>query len=471
MKLPNSLLRFVALVAAGILVAAGFGRLSPHTVNDTPSYLEYPFDSLRNAMLSIRTPGYPIFLRLVDSTVGLTFVPLIQVLLHVLATWALGEELVRRGMRGAAAFTAATCTLVGCTFLDHVHTVSTDAPAASLGVLTAVFLMRAVGMGRSRDWVACCLFAMVCIFFRPAYLFLVPWLACAGWMLSRLETRQSRPETDRRTASSQQRKLRRKGWMASGVLLLVLVGWMGLRKAMVGEFALVPFGHQNLSAVLVQTVRPETLKKLSGEGGELAKRVADDLQANGFELPEADGQLRATLKIERQWGRINYGVILPAARALEEVNDSSDAIWRVRVHQRIGAMNRAILATSPEGYLRWCLLAIRRAVWGTAANLAMHPIFLTGILAGGAYFVWQLIVGRRPHPIVFEAAWCSFAVVGLTYFVFNVGFVMLTSPPIGRFADAAAIFLPGLLASLLVARQPQRSGEALWMTRPEGGSE
>ena len=46
----------------------------------------------------------------------------------------------------------------------------------------------------------------------------------------------------------------------------------------------------------------------------------------------------------------------------------------------------------------------------------------------------------------------SLAIVAITYLAMKLGFVILTSPPIGRFADAAAIFLPAWLAAVFVKR-------------------
>ena len=130
---PNGgLIRWILFALLGVALAAVSGRLSVHTVNDTPSYVNYPLDSLTDALLSIRTPAYPIALSIIDATVGLSWVPLLHVLLHATASWILAEALIGRGMSLRSATAAAGCVLVGCTAADHISTVSTDAPAASL---------------------------------------------------------------------------------------------------------------------------------------------------------------------------------------------------------------------------------------------------------------------------------------------------------------------------------------------------
>ena len=85
MKSNGGLIRWILFALLGVALAAVSGRLAVHTVNDTPSYVNYPLDSLTDALLSIRTPAYPIALSIVDATVGLSWVPLLHVLLHATA--------------------------------------------------------------------------------------------------------------------------------------------------------------------------------------------------------------------------------------------------------------------------------------------------------------------------------------------------------------------------------------------------
>lgn len=444
-KANDALIRLIALIFIGCALAAVTGRLSVHTVNDTASYINYPFDSLSDALLSTRTPGYPAFLAIATATIGLSVVPLLQVLLHATASWFLGEELLRRSMPIGAAMTAAFCLLVGCTATDHINTISTDAPAASLGVITSAFLMRTCRTGSLRDALFCAAFALLTIFVRPAYLFLIPWIATAGWLLVR---RQNLSKTDTSADHAQPWT----GLKISFAISLVVLAWMGTRKAVVSDFGIVPFGHQNLSAVLVQLVPTDTLRELPRPAAELGTMVADDLERQGFELPQKNGGGIPTLTLESQWGRINYGVIWPIARDAFADQDSLDVVpTPVLIHNRIGALNFAILRAAPDRYVRWLLLATRRAVWGTLANIAMHPVFLAMILVGCLRLVWRASHNTALGPINVPGGWGSYALVAVSYAVFSIGFVILSSPPIGRFADAGAIFIPGLIATLFVS--------------------
>lgn len=435
MKRYESAIRWCFFVVLGVVLAAASGRLGPHLVNDSPSYLEYPLGNLSQMLMSIRTPGYPVLLALVKATLGLSAMPFVQVVLHATAAWALGEELQGRSMPMRKAMVAALCVLVGCTAMDNISTISTDASGASFGVLTAVLMMRASRKDAIGSWVACGLLGLLAIAIRPAYLFLLPWMTIAGWML----VKHDGGSHWHRTA----------GLRVSLAVLLLLIGWMSLRKSIVNDFALVPFGHQNLSAILVQTVPLETLRSLTGDGGELSVRVAESLQQECYESPEQGGGL-ATLTIERQWDSINYKVILPIARELELRRPESKDGLNVRVHRRVAAMNHQILAASKRGYARWLLLAMRRAAWGVTANLVMHPIFL-GTIVISIVWLWVRCVSGKPlSPLVIPNGWSALAIVAITYAAMKIGFVILTSPPLGRFADAGAIFLPGLVACLFV---------------------
>jgi hypothetical protein len=444
MKSSGGIIRLIVFCVLGVTLAAVTGRLSVHTVNDTPSYLNYPLGSLSDAMLSIRTPGYPIFLKLVTTAFGISMVPLLQVLIHAVASWSLGEELLHRGMPIRPALINTFCVMVGCTAADHVSTVSTDAPAASLGVLVATSLMRAYRTRSRTDAILCSILATLTIFVRPAYLFLIPWIAFAGWLLARQQESKA-------TAHSESTSLRLLGLKISCGVAVVVLGWMLFRQRVVSDFGIAPFGHQNLSAILVQTVPPKSLRDLPGQPGELGRRVADEMQKQAFQLPTVANQPIPTLTLESQWGQINYGVIWPIAKALDRQQGEPDALApEIRVHRRIGAMNRAILSREPGGYFRWLLLAIRRAVWGTVANIAMHPIFLVMILAGMTGLVSRACRAGNIGPFAVPNEWAAFAIIGISYAIFSIGFIILSSPPIGRFADAGAIFLPGLVASFFV---------------------
>ncbi|MCC9601858.1 hypothetical protein LOC67_14955 [Stieleria sp. JC731] len=456
--MPNraAIVRLIAYFGLAMVWAAMTGRLQVHLVNDSPSYINYPFDSLAESLLSIRPPVYPLFLKVVSLSVGLAAVPFLQLVLHTLASAFLGDELIARGLSVKSSMSVAITVLLGCTFNDNINTISTDAPAASMAVLVVAFLLRTYRSGTTSSAVGCIAAAILCIFARPAYLFLIPWIAVAGWLLHR---------------GDRERDLKLPSHRFRGGLISICVGaavlcWMLTRLVFVNDFAILPFGHQNLSAVLAQLVTPDDMRSLSAEAeprtAELLAEIASDLESRDFVLPTSELKTIPTLTLETQWGQINYGVIWPAAKRVQASIpvESTDVDARIQTHRLIGNFNRVILRSSPISYLKWIALAGRRAVWGSMANVAMHPLFLIGIVGVCGWLIWIAASGQSVGQFVISDGWYGFAMIAISYFAFKVGFIILTSPPIGRFADAAAILLPGLATSFMFARTPTRPTEA-----------
>lgn len=422
---------YLPLFVVGALVIAFFsGRLNPHYVPDSVSYLEYPFGSIGGIGDSIRTPGYPLWLWLVKHTIGLAMVPAAQVIVHSIAAWAIFRELRRWGMSTASAFLVGLTIGIGCTATDHVATVSSDALAASVGVLAVACLLR---------WVRRCdscwsvvLLAVIAIMLRPAYLFLIPWLFIATLLLRKLVGSDWKPAFWQ-------------GLQLAGLVLIPLVGWMFFRFATAGDFGMLPFGHQNLGGVLVQLVTDEELESLPGASGELGKAVVEHKQRFAAESGFAAGEFGATMTIDNRWDDMTYQVVIPAAKSVA-INQKNTT-----VHQTIATMNKSIIKQYPMRYLKWLVKAARRGAWAIAADIVMHPVFLLGI---GCMVL--LIIGRAvdggftAESIADSIALRALTIVAFTYLLTKVGFVVLTSPAIGRFSDAAAIFLPGWIAAMFL---------------------
>jgi hypothetical protein len=454
----------VLLVLAGMLalVAAATGRLQPNIVADTPSYVDYPWHSFDAALRSIRTPGYPAMLRLSGAWGGNQAMPWMHVLLHAVASWALWRELVRWSVGFWPSFAAAIAVGLGCTFMDHVATVATDAPAASLGVLAAVAMMRWHRKGQRWSgavWVAG--LSVLAIALRPAYLALAPWTFLCGAML-----RFSPAQTGKPVAAW--------SWIAMpGLITAAVIAWMTLRLVVVSDFGVLPFGHQNLAGITVQLVSDDELRSIEGPSNELASQIIVQRQRridDGFRF--VDGDPGATMTLEGRWNDMIYQVVVPAAKALH----GDDTIAN---HNAIQELNAEIVRRYPLRYVRWLLLATRRAAWAIAADIVMHPIFLSVIALAVAWESQRLWRGVHGHASAVaeqtsttemgtteigttemgttemgttEMGTAMLFLVGGSYAVVQVAFVILTSPPLGRFADAAAIFIPAWIACKLVQR-------------------
>jgi hypothetical protein len=271
--------------------------------------------------------------------------------------------------------------------------------------------------------------ATLAIFLRPAYVFLIPWLLIAGVML--------------RVVLGTRWSLAIKSSLALSVLAAVpVLAWMVLRWIVVSEFALLPFGHQNLAAVLVQLVSDEELRGIDGDASDMAIAVVEEKRSfassgGGF----APGPPGATMTIDARWDDMTYHVVVPASAKVA----GDDSVAR---HQAIGELNRALISRWPMRYVVWLAKAARRGAWAIAADIVMHPIFLVAIFLALVVVLYRATTGtftipEMPPPIGIRAL----AIIAISYLFTNVALVILSSPPIGRFSDAAAIFLPAWLAA------------------------
>ena len=418
-----------AFMLVGIAVAWLSGRWDPIFVNDSPSYLDYPFSPWGAMARSIRTPGYPIWLKAFESTVGTNWVPVAQVLLHAFACWIFFREIQRWGMETPAALFVAVTVGVGCTAMDHIATIASDCPAASVGVVAVACLMRRARKGDSWSTNLSLIASVVlAIFLRPAYLFLVPWILVAGAMLERFN------------AGSFWISIRNTIGVAT-VIVGVIMLWMGFRFMAVGDFGFLPFGHQNLSGILVQLLSEEELQSLPGELGKeivvFEKKYDEEV---GFEA----GAPGATMTIDSRWDEMTYFVVMPAAKEVAGADT-------IAYHAALAKMNREIVKRYPVRYGKWLAKSARRGAWAIAADIVMHPVFLvTGV-------VMVLLILHRAYWSGFSIDECcdcvalrAFTLVAFTYMIAKVGFVILTSPPIGRFSDAAAIFIPGWILAVFL---------------------
>lgn len=423
-------MRLFVLIAGLMLAFAGLtGRLAPILVADSASYLEYPFQSLTEALGSTRPPGYPLVLKAIIATFGLAAVPIVQLLVHALASTLFAQEALAWKCQRHVAIVIGLAVAFGCTPVDHVATVATDSLAASLGVLATTWLLRWVRDQRQvAPAIAAALSALFAISLRPAYLSIIPWMTFAAVVLVVWRS-------ESRSWMHTQLAIVRSLVLLTAVVIPLLF-WIGLRGVVVGDASLLPFGHQNLAGVSLQLATDEELLDRLGTSNKLLVAILDKKQSyleSGGRWTEGDDF--ATMTIEGRWDDYVWHVIVPATDSLFP----NDAIGS---HQALAELNRSILSEFPSRYIRWVILGMRRAIWGSLANFSMQLLFLPMMLLCGILYVLRLF-GIGPEPMLNPSpAVQMLFLVASSYFVVMVGFVVLTSPPLGRFADATAIFFP-----------------------------
>ncbi len=423
---------FWLLVTAATLGSAAFlGRLAPHYVADSASYVDYPWSSLQAAFQSTRTPGYPLLLRATLAVTGsFAVIPTLQWCLLIATAIALAHELAAWGMPTAARRAAAVVTVWSCTAWQHAFEVATDAPAAACGILCAVALMHWSRQSqRVSSWIAVVLVTTCAISLRPAYLSVLPWLGFAGLILLRQQSIPLKPALMRST-------------LLCLVALVPLLLWCTARWATVGEFGLVPFGGQNLAGVVVQLVNDDELVALPNVPPAFTESIVEHRQ----KLSRSDlwyrGDDRAYITWEERWHDVTWRVVVPASIEVAGTNN-------LATHRLVQRLNGAILKAYPQRYAIYLAKALRRSVWVGAADIAMHPpfLFVLGVLVLTVLYV--AFRGRVIASIAFPPGFTALLVVGLSYAVMQTTFICLSTPPIGRFTDAAWIFVPAIFAAVI----------------------
>ena len=369
-------------------------------------------------------------------------------------------ELQRWGMSRVASIVVGITVGVGCTATDNIHTVSSDALAASLGVAAIVCVLRWARRGSSIETIAWTIAATTAaIFVRPAYLFLIPWLIVAATLLGFMT---SQPKTLGEGSGQNQQTVFQ--GVKSAVLMALLasipvVAWMSFRLVAVNDFGVLPFGHQNLAGILVQLLSDDELKSLDGESmagesvaGEMGRKVVEIKNQYEAEVGFEPGEPRATMTIDNRWDEMSYFVVVPAAFQIAGQDT-------VASHRAIATMNKSIVRSYPLRYAKWLLKSARRGAWATAADIVMHPLFLASIIGMIGLILYRSCRGGLSIEIeTDDVALRALTIVTFTYLFCKLGFVILTSPAIGRFSDAAAILVPGWIGAVFVSWWTGSSG-------------
>lgn len=445
-SIPVAAKRFTIAFIGLVLLCMVTGRITPHQVRDTPSYVEYSFASAQDVATQIRTPGYPVILRSAESispsrSGALQATVILHIALHALAVALWYVEMRRWGIHRFAATMGCLALSITNTFWDHINTIATDTISMSLSLVMLVCVSRIWRSGNvSPKWIAAGLLSTLVIAIRPAYLFLIPWLFAA--MIIRpagaASVRWSRRIADAGTIVI--------------IPVITLVLWCGFRGNVTGDYGILPFGHQNMAAVTTQLLSNDELAALPGANGELGAAIGQSRQ----QLMGVTEAATATMTIEQRWDEMTYSVIVKVAK--DQIGQTI-----VEQHQGLAKLDAAIVQTYPLRYGKWWLLSIRRGFWGSLANFAMHPIYFPCLMGLVGLAMWRCLidpslVDSNPVPTNWNACkplW----LITLSYAFSKIAFVGLTSPTIGRFSDAGMVLVPTCLAVVIAMLVPVSSSQ------------
>lgn len=437
---PAVVLFAAQCVLLSIVLAVG-GKFRVELVPDSASYLNFPLRSPVEALKQNRTHGYPLFAQGISATLGLSSIPVVQFAAHLIAVAVFWWGYRQWSTRELPAFLAASSLLFANIELRYVGTVGPDALAAAAGVLT-IGLLLALIKQPERWWlwagVAAVVFAACQI--RPAYLFLVllPALVAryGGLLLKHSAGTGDRWLSLKLLAAS-----------ATPLLLFCLCRW-----CLVGSFGLVSFGGYNFAGLVGQFLEPATVSALPADVVPLAEELLQRRSNFAAEHPEFSTDVtRSYSAIESRWDASTWEIAVPAARAVH----GDDLL---AINGGLSRLGLSIVAARPADYAVWLIKAFFRAVSLMASETLVNPVYLALLLA--LIGVQLVCAVRRFRPCDVPpyrgkgdiSAGAILLFVTTAYACGSLLVVIVSSPPLGRFMDAAGIFWPAVLAVMLADR-------------------
>ena len=325
------------------------GTLEPVIRPDTRSYQRASrAGSLEASLQQHRTMGYPLFLRAMRS---LTERPHLAPLPEVHAALFFGAVALLwfaiRAWTGSGWLALAAATPLSSTPLFLVlPRIQPDfvAAAAALAVLS-VLLYLVKRPGSWPLWALLTLLVALTYQLRPAYLFLVPFVPFAGWVLRWCW--EGRP------------RLAHLRWAAGLGLatVLPLLAFAGLRKSVVGDFGLVSFTGCNLIGITASFLDAEMIEALPPDTRELAGQIVGQRAAWGWQPMTLDSDTRI---FQQQWGTNTWRVSINPARRIEERrarqarNRGERRRFRdIEVNATLMTLSREAIRHRPLLYLKW----------------------------------------------------------------------------------------------------------------------
>jgi len=421
------------------------GQLSPDRVPDTKTYLEFPLTDPVAAAKHIRTYGYPLFLKL-DWTADQRITPFLHLAVHCCAVWILFVALRRWGYPTGAAMGIASGILWSLTLMRYGRMITPDCLAHSLGVIAiSLLLFLLKEPGRKLWWLSLGLAVLAAYHCRPAYVFLVALVPSLGVLLRWWQSAKIQPAW---------RELGGLGGRLALMTLVPLLLFAGYRFWMVGHFGLVAFGGYNASGVICQFLQEDDIPKLPEEFRQLATRGLERRELVYAKHGWSTAPTTSYFTIEQRFDESTWRVFVPAAKE----------IWPddpIEINRRLSGLARATARLHPKEYATWLVKAAVRGCYLLAAEWILNVFVAVMLPTCIVLYLMRMKLRRtRPSSSQVEPAVDLISlplIIAVSVASTKLGLVIITSPPLGRFMDPAAVWMPAVLAAivcqLLISRQ------------------
>lgn len=418
------------------------GRFHAELTDDSPGYIEFPFHSLDSALRDIRTPGYPVFLRLVTLVTGsYDSAPAAQYLSFCIAVlvfyFGISQQVVHKWKAALIAGSLLTTNILWL----YVQTITTDTLGAAAGITAMGFVLQSYGHGESSRCKPIGIIAATTAawYIRPAYLFLVLVVPIVSTLMH-----LKHAPSDQLTY----RRIGRHGLRSFAFVCIPLVCWCLLRLCIVQSFGVVSFGGYNLVGIVGQFLDGEQVARLPSDLHPLARLAVEHrerLPANSLQMVELD-QLNY-LRIENNYDVTIWKIFTPAAQELYG-NDAS------QVNTQLRRLATATLQLGPRKYAVWLAKAFRHGIYKLISDITLNPFGLVVIVVAGCIGILRLARTWRNRSILAASTTApvieSLFVLTFCYAALNLLETILVCPPLGRMTDAAAVLLIPLLTAVML---------------------
>lgn len=420
------------LLATGLfLFYRKFISYSLISMPDSSSFQEWDITSWDVRLSSMRTPGYPLFLSVIQQLGETQQLPSIQFFVHVMAVLAFYFGLHRFGVQPWAAFSAAAPLLFLPMIRAYGHILLSDAPALSLAIGSVGSLFMALGnSGRWWPWVGVGVTVTATWMVRPMYLFLVPLLPMLAVILGYI------------SRSRHAMGLKRLLLTALLATLLPVILFSALRGVVVGHFGVVSFGGINVAGVATPLLTEGLTPTLPEELQPLARAIMVKRRELGLGYPFSPQGLIRYNTWYNEYNLAIHDVALPVAHAM-----TGDM---VQANRELSRLSLAILVQRPFEYGAW----ISRSMVEAVLTCIRQDYGIQG-LAALWLLMWltRLVTRRRaagetPQPAANDDGSREMevvAVTGLLFFLAGTLEVVLVEPPIERYVLGTGALLVSVL--------------------------
>jgi hypothetical protein len=216
--------------------------------------------------------------------------------------------------------------------------------------------------------------------------------------------------------------------------VLPVIAYCGLRWAVVGQFGIVSFGGYNLIGVSGQFLDEGDLSGLPADLRPLAESALQHRRAASPRGPYGHEAPLHYLRMETEYDPTIWSDFAPAAMELKT---------ETPVNVQLKRLGTALVLRHPRSYAVWLVKSVRQAAKKLGWDFLDNPAYLlVSLIAWGLVpfsmalpgVVWP---GTSPTIRVLKLSF----LMSVTYATLSLALVILVCPPLGRFTDAAGVFL------------------------------